>query len=78
VRHTPVYNINADLVAGSIAETLNAEKLILLTNTIGLLDDKDELLTGLSAKKVDELIVMCQYLAITNLNRVSVCVTHQQ
>jgi acetylglutamate kinase len=46
----------ADLVAGSIAETLNAEKLILLTNTIGLLDDKDELLTGLSAKKVDELI----------------------
>jgi acetylglutamate kinase len=50
------YNINADLVAGSIAETLNAEKLILLTNTIGLLDDKNELLTGLSAKKVDELI----------------------
>ncbi|MDC9714246.1 MAG: acetylglutamate kinase [Gammaproteobacteria bacterium] len=50
------YNINADLVAGSIAETLDAEKLILLTNTIGLLDGEGELLTGLSAKKVDELI----------------------
>lgn len=50
------YNINADLVAGSIAEALNAEKLILLTNTIGLLDAKGRLLTGLSAKKVDELI----------------------
>ncbi len=50
------YNINADLVAGSIAETLNAEKLILLTNTIGLLDNDSKLLTGLSAKKVDELI----------------------
>ncbi len=50
------YNINADLVAGSIAEALNAEKLILLTNTIGLLDEKERLLTGLDAKKVDELI----------------------
>ena len=50
------YNINADLVAGSIAETLDAEKLILLTNTIGLLDGEGDLLTGLSAKKVDELI----------------------
>jgi hypothetical protein len=49
----PPYNINADLVAGSIAETLDAEKLILLTNTIGLLDGEGELLTGLSAKKVD-------------------------
>lgn len=50
------YNINADLVAGSIAEALNAEKLILLTNTIGLLDSEGELLTGLGATKVDELI----------------------
>lgn len=50
------YNINADLVAGSIAEALNAEKLILLTNTIGLLDTEGKLLTGLGAKKVDELI----------------------
>jgi acetylglutamate kinase len=46
------YNINADLVAGSIAETLNAEKLILLTNTIGLLDDKDELLTGFHSERI--------------------------
>jgi acetylglutamate kinase len=52
------YNINADLVAGSIAETLDAEKLILLTNTIGLLDGEGDLLTGLSAKKVDELIAV--------------------
>jgi len=50
------YNINADLVAGSIAEALNAEKLILLTNTSGLLDGKGELLTGLDAKMVDSLI----------------------
>ncbi len=50
------YNINADLVAGKLAEKLAAEKLILLTNTKGLLDKKDNLLTGLSAEKVDELI----------------------
>jgi acetylglutamate kinase len=50
------YNINADLVAGSIAEALNAEKLILLTNTAGLLDSDDNLLTGLNAKSVDKLI----------------------
>jgi acetylglutamate kinase len=50
------YNINADLVAGSIAEALNAEKLILLTNTVGLLDANDNLLTGLDAKKIDDLI----------------------
>lgn len=50
------YNINADLVAGKVAEALNAEKLMLLTNTAGLLDKKGQLLTGLTAKKVDELI----------------------
>ncbi len=50
------YNINADLVAGSIAEALKAEKLILLTNTPGLLDEKGELLTGLNTKKVNRLI----------------------
>ena len=50
------YNINADLVAGSIAEALKAEKLILLTNTTGLLDKRGELLTGLNAKKVKRLI----------------------
>ena len=51
------YNINADLVAGKLAEELNAEKLILLTNIRGLLDKHEKLLTGLSIKKVDELIV---------------------
>ena len=50
------YNINADLVAGKLAETLCAEKLILLTNTAGLLDKDDKLLTGLSTNKVNELI----------------------
>ncbi|WXT99516.1 MAG: Acetylglutamate kinase [Catillopecten margaritatus gill symbiont] len=50
------YNINADLVAGAIAEVLRAEKLILLTNTTGLLDAEGELLTGLDAHTVDELI----------------------
>jgi acetylglutamate kinase len=50
------YNINADLVAGKLAETLKAEKLILLTNTEGLLDKDGKLLTGLSSKRVDELI----------------------
>jgi len=49
------YNINADLVAGKIAEVLKAEKLIVLTNTPGVLDKNGNLLTGLSARKVDEL-----------------------
>lgn len=50
------YNINADLVAGKIAEVLQAEKLILLTNTAGLLDADGKLLTGLNARQVNELI----------------------
>ncbi len=50
------YNINADLVAGKMAEVLRAEKLILLTNTAGLLDKQGRLLTGLSAQQVQELI----------------------
>lgn len=50
------YNINADLVAGKVAEALQAEKLMLLTNTPGLLNKQGELLTGLNAKMVDELI----------------------
>ncbi|HEX9685348.1 MAG TPA: acetylglutamate kinase [Burkholderiales bacterium] len=49
------YNINADLVAGKVAEILKAEKLIVLTNTPGVLDRNGNLLTGLSAKKIDEL-----------------------
>ena len=50
------YNINADLVAGRMAEVLGAEKLILLTNTPGLLNKQDELLTGLNAGDVNRLI----------------------
>ncbi len=50
------FNINADLVAGKIAEVLQAEKLILLTNTAGLLDKNGELLTGLNASQVNALI----------------------
>lgn len=49
------YNINADLVAGKLAEVLHAEKLILLTNTPGVLDKNGNLLTGLTPKQVDEL-----------------------
>lgn len=50
------YNINADLVAGKLATALNAEKLILLTNIPGVMDQDQNLLTGLRAEKVDELI----------------------
>ena len=50
------YNINADLVAGKIAEALTAEKLIMLTNTKGLLDKEGEVLTGISVEEVDNLI----------------------
>jgi acetylglutamate kinase len=50
------YNINADLVAGKVAEVLKAEKLILLTNIEGLLDKQGNVLTGLSTTQVDELI----------------------
>lgn len=50
------YNINADLVAGRLAEELNAEKLLLLTNTPGLLGKGGELLTGLNAEHVQTLI----------------------
>jgi acetylglutamate kinase len=50
------YNINADLVAGKMAIALNAEKLILLTNTSGVLDTAGKLLTGLTAEQVERLI----------------------
>jgi len=49
------YNINADLVAGKLAELLKAEKLLVLTNTPGVLDKNGKLLTGLSAKEIDDL-----------------------
>ena len=50
------YNINADVVAGKLAEILGAEKLILLTNTPGVLDKKGELLTGLTPNQIDDLV----------------------
>ena len=50
------YNINADLVAGKVAEELKAEKLILLTNIAGLQDKSGNVLTGLSTEQVDGLI----------------------
>ena len=50
------YNINADVVAGKLAEVLKAEKLVLLTNTPGVLDKDGKLLTGLTPKRVDELV----------------------
>jgi acetylglutamate kinase len=49
------YNINADLVAGKVAEVLKAEKLVMMTNTVGVLDKNGNLLTGLSARQIDEL-----------------------
>jgi acetylglutamate kinase len=50
------YNINADVVAGKLAEILGAEKLILLTNTPGVLDKAGNLLTGLTPKEIDDLV----------------------
>lgn len=50
------YNINADLVAGKIAEALSAEKLMLLTNVAGLMNAEGEVMTGLSTQQVDALI----------------------
>ena len=49
------YNINADVVAGKLAEILKAEKLILLTNTPGVLDKDGNLLTGLTPRQIDDL-----------------------
>jgi acetylglutamate kinase len=49
-------NINADVVAGKLAEVLRAEKLVLLTNTPGVLDKNGNLLTGLTPKQIDDLV----------------------
>ncbi len=49
------FNINADVVAGKIAEIMKAEKLVLLTNTAGVLDKSGKLLTGLTAREIDDL-----------------------
>ena len=51
-----MYNINADLVAGKIAEVINAEKLVLMTNTKGVLDKDNNLITGLMPKEIENLI----------------------
>jgi acetylglutamate kinase len=50
------YNINADVVAGKIAEILKAEKLVLLTNTPGVLDKDGKLLTGITPKQIDDMV----------------------
>ena len=50
------YNINADLVAGKLAQVLNAEKLIILTNTPGVLDAQGNIVTGLASAQVNKLI----------------------
>jgi acetylglutamate kinase len=53
--HNESYNINADLVASKLATVLGAEKLMLLTNTPGVLDKSGRLLTNLTAREIDEL-----------------------
>jgi acetylglutamate kinase len=50
-------NINADLVSGKLAEVLRAEKLVLMTNTPGVLDKDGKLLTGLTPREIDGLVV---------------------
>jgi len=49
------YNINADLVAGKMAEILHAEKLVMMTNIPGVMDKKGTLLTDLTAREIDAL-----------------------
>ena len=55
--HNESYNINADLVAAKLATVLKAEKLMLLTNIKGVLDQDGNLLTDLTARQIDELIL---------------------
>ena len=50
------FNINADLVAGKLAQVLGAEKLIMLTNTAGVLDANGNIMTGMSDSEVNRLI----------------------
>ena len=54
--HNESYNINADLVAGKLAEVLKAEKLLMLTNIRGVLNKDGELITELTARRIDELV----------------------
>ncbi len=55
-RQGEAFNINADLVAGKLAEELNAEKLIMMTNITGVMDKEGKLLTNLTPKRIDDLI----------------------
>ena len=55
-RDGETYNINADVVAGKIAEILHAEKLVLLTNTPGVLDKDGKLLTGMTPRDIDDMV----------------------
>ena len=55
-RNGEAFNINADLVAGRLAKELMAERLIMMTNTPGILDKEGKLLTDLTPKLVDDLI----------------------
>ena len=55
-RQGEAFNINADLVAGKLAEELNAEKLIMMTNITGVMDKEGNLLTNLTPKRIDDLI----------------------
>ena len=54
--HNESFNINADLVASKLAEVLKAEKLLMLTNITGVLDRSGQLLTELTARRIDELV----------------------
>ncbi len=55
-RQGEAFNTNADLVAGKLAEELNAEKLIMMTNITGVMDKEGKLLTNLTPKRIDDLI----------------------
>jgi acetylglutamate kinase len=55
--HNESYNINADVVAAKLATVLQAEKLMMLTNISGVLDKAGQLMTDLTAKRIDELFV---------------------
>ncbi len=54
--HNESYNINADVVAASLAKALQAEKLLMLTNIAGVLDKQGQLLTSLTPQRIDELV----------------------
>ncbi len=55
-RQGEAFNINADLVAGKLAEELNAEKLIMMTNITGVMDKEGNLLTNLTPRRIDDLV----------------------